>query len=313
MNRINLILTLVLTAGSSVLAQDWQSISFPSPEPITGIIMFNADSGYVVTSDGNFVKTFDHGKTWFRSEEISGKRLESLCFLNPNTGWICGDRGSILFTDDGGHVWSDQSWSDSLVIFFDIEMINRDTGIVVGMRPDNSNNLTAIALKTVDGGKNWKLMEPMGLAYSEAHFEPTSHKLYFMSMGRINISVDGARKWKSISTIEGTPARTFSFFGNAGIMAGPKGVCAYSADGGKTWYKNSRSVTQHFISSVMVDSHRGYIAGKDGVMLATLDGGRNWQDEFLPKTFVVMEMFVNGTTIYAVGSDGTILFKNLKQ
>jgi photosystem II stability/assembly factor-like uncharacterized protein len=313
MTRINLILTLALTAGTSVLAQDWQTISFPSPEPITGIVMFNADTGYIVTSDGNFVRTADRGKSWFRSEGISQTRLESLCFLNPKTGWICGHKGSIFFTDDGSHSWTNQSWKDSLAIFFDVEMINRDTGIVVGMRPDDSSNLSAIALKTVDGGKNWKLMEPMGLAYSEAHFEPTSHKLYFMSMGRLNISIDGARKWQSVSTIEGAPTRTFAIFGNSGILAGPKGACGYSADGGKTWFKNTRGETQHFISSVMVDSKRGYIAGKDGVMLVTLDGGRSWQPETLPKSFFVMDMFAAGTTVYAVGSDGTILFKNLKQ
>jgi photosystem II stability/assembly factor-like uncharacterized protein len=313
MTPINLILTLALTVGATVSAQEWQSLNFPSPEPITGIVMFNADSGYVTTSDGNFIRTSDRGKNWFRSEEISGTRLESLCFLNPKVGWICGHKGLILFTGDGGHVWTNQSWKDTLAVFFDIEMINQDTGIVVGMRPDDTNKLAAISLKTTDGGKNWKLMEPMGMAYNEALFEPASRKLYFMSMGRLNISSDGARKWHSILTIEGSPARTFSIYGSTGIMAGPKGVCAYSADSGKTWYKNTRGENQHFISSVMVDAKRGYIAGKDGVMLATLDGGRNWLPETLPKSFFVMDMIATGATVYAVGSGGTIIYKNLKQ
>jgi len=288
-------------------------MNFPSPEPITGIVMFNADSGYVVTSEGIFARTADGGKNWSRPEAVAGPRLESLCFLNPTTGWICGHKGSILFTDNGGHDWTNQSWKDTLAVFFDIAMIDRDTGIVVGMRLDASNQLAAVALKTTDGGRNWNLLEPMGLSYSDAHFEPAGHRLYFMSIGRLNISSDGARNWHTIYTMEGAPARTFSIFDGAGIMAGPKGVCAYSVDSGQTWYKNTRAETQHFVSSVLIDSKRGYIAGKEGVMLATLDGGRNWQPETLPKSFFVMDLFAAGTTVYAVGSDGTILYKNHKQ
>jgi len=313
MSRINLILTLALAIGCTVSAQEWQQIPFPSPEPITGIVMFNADSGYVVTSDGNFIRTGDRGKSWTRSEDISGSRLESLCFLDRKTGWICGHKGSIHFTGDGGHTWTNQSWKDSLAVFFDMQMINKDTGIVVGMRPDDSNKLAAIALKTNDGGKSWMLMEPMGMGYSEALFEPTSHKLYFMSMGKLHISSDGARKWQSLYTLEGAPARTFSIYSNTGIMAGPKGVCAYSADGGKTWYKINRGQTEHFVSSVLVDAMRGFIGGLNGIMLATSDGGRNWQPETLPKSFLVMDMFALGTTVFAVGSEGTILYKNFKQ
>ncbi|MGH8016466.1 MAG: hypothetical protein ACREBV_09760, partial [Candidatus Zixiibacteriota bacterium] len=196
---------------------------------------------------------------------------------------------------------------------FDIQMIDKDTGIVVGMRPDSINSLNAIALRTTDGGKNWKQLEPIGLAYSDAGYDKSNKLLYFMSIGRLNYSNDGGRKWKSIGTLEGPPARTMAFFGNSGITAGPKGVCGYTVDGGKAWYKIQRAETEHFISSALVDAKRGFIGGLNGTILFTADGGRNWQAETLPKNLSVLDLFALNNSIYAVGSDGTILFKTLKQ
>ena len=173
--------------------------------------------------------------------------------------------------------------------------------------------MASIALRTTDGGKTWKLLEPMGMAYSEILYDKPGRKLFLMSLGKMHISNDGGSKWKSLFTVEGVPARTFSIFGNTGIMAGPKGVCAYSADSGKTWYKNSRGASEHFVSSALVDSKRGYIAGLDGLMLATKDGGRTWEPEKLPETFLVLDMYVNGKNVYAVGTEGVILYKILQQ
>jgi len=313
MTQFRLILAFLIAAGASVPAQEWQSINFPSSEPVTGIIMFSPDSGYVVTGDGNFIRTYDSGKTWTRSNALSGVRLESLCFLDKQTGWVCGHKGRIFFSADKGHTWADQSWKDTMAIFLEIQMINKDTGVVVGMRPDSINTLASIALRTTDGGQTWNQLEPMGMAYSEILYDKPGQKLFLMSLGKMNISNDGGNKWKSLFTLEGAPARTFSIFDNTGIMAGPKGVCAYSADSGKTWYKNDRGQTEHFVSSVLVDSKRGYIAGLDGLMLATKDGGRTWEPEKLPETFLVLDMYVIGNNVYAVGTEGVILYKQLQQ
>ncbi len=275
--------------------------------------MFAPDSGYIVTGDGNFIKTNDRGKNWTRSEDLNLTRLESLCFLDKQIGWVCGHKGLIFFTPDGGHNWVNQSWKDTIAVFLDIQMIDKDTGVVVGVRPDSVNKMASIALRTTDGGQTWKELESMGMAYSEILYDQPGRKLYLMSLGKINFSYDGGNKWKSLFTIEGAPARTFSIYGNTGIMAGPKGVCAYSADSGKTWYKNSRGQTEHFVSSALVDPKRGYIAGLDGLMLATKDGGRIWEAEILPETFLVLDMYVNSNTVYAVGTAGVILYKSLQQ
>jgi photosystem II stability/assembly factor-like uncharacterized protein len=305
-------ITLFFGLISPVNSQEWQLLDFPSSESITGIFMVTPDTGFIVTAEGNFGLTGDGGKKWLRSNSLEGIRLESLCFIDSKTGWICGHKGKIYNTIDGGHTWTSQSWQDTLSTFFDIQMINKDTGIVVGIIADTIKSLNSIAIRTTDGGKTWKPMEPMGLAYSEACFEKTTGTLYFMSMGQMNSSIDGGRKWNSIGTLEGSPARTFSIFQKAGIMAGPKGVCGYSVDGGKVWYNNKRGENEHFFASALSDSKTGFIGGLNGLILSTKDGGRTWQYETLPKSFTVLDIYANNSEVYAVGSDGSIIRKKLK-
>lgn len=312
MAQIRLILALLLTFTGSVLGQKWQEIAFPVTEHITGIEMISSDTGYVVTAGGNFFSTKDGGKNWEKTSVTNGIKLESLCFLNRNVGWVCGLKGSIYSTVDGGKTWYNQSWKDTSSLLIDIEFINKDTGIAAGMRPDTSGTPGSLAIRTTDGGKSWKVLEPMGMAYSEIRYVKPSRKLLLMSMGRMNTSTDGGSKWKSIYTVEGSPARTFSIYDGTAIMAGPKGVCAYSADSGKSWYMNKRSETEHFVSSVLVDSKHGYIAGLNGLMFSTFDGGRTWQPETLPWAFYVMDMCAVGNKVYAVGTDGSMICKTLE-
>ncbi|HEX2896963.1 MAG TPA: hypothetical protein VHP63_02815 [candidate division Zixibacteria bacterium] len=312
MVRIKLIFTLLLVFTGTACGQEWQGIEFPVAEHITGIEMISADTGFVVTAGGNFLSTKDGGKNWEITSVCVGVKLESLCFLNRNVGWVCGLKGSIYSTVDGGKTWYNQSWKDTSSMFIDIEFMSKDTGIAAGMRPDTASAVSPLSIRTTDGGKSWKPLNSMGMAYSEIRYEKTRHKLSLMSMGRMNTSTDGGNKWKSIYTIEGSPARTFSLYDAAGIMAGPKGVCAYSADSGKSWYMNKRGETEHFVSSVLVDSKRGYIAGLDGMMLSTQDGGRTWQPETLPWAFYVMDMFAIGNKVFAVGTDGSIISKTLE-
>jgi photosystem II stability/assembly factor-like uncharacterized protein len=264
-----------------------------------------------VTAGGSCFQTTDKCQSWNRIVIPKSTKLESLTFLSPSSGWICGYNGSILHTFDGGKTWIDQSWPDTIVIFFDIEMINKDTGLAIGMRPVPENKLASIAIKTYDGGKNWIELDPMGMGYSEIRYSKPNHKLYFMSLGRMNYSTDGAKNWESNATIEGPPTRTFSIHGHTGIMAGMKGNLAYSNDSGKTWFKQDTQFKQHFVSSCMVNSYDGLVGGMDGFMLATSNGGRTWQQETLPVAFFIMDMYAIADRVYAVGGGGLMAYKQL--
>lgn len=311
MNKYLLIFTVLLNLGVNTFGQDWKAIKSPTRENITGIVMVTADTGYIVTSKGSCFKTTDQCQNWTDLELPYVTSLESLSFLNSANGWICGHYGTIFCTHDGGQTWQNQSIKDSIAIFFDIEMINSDTGIAIGIRANQQNKWAAVGVKTTDGGKSWKPMETVGMAYSEIRYVKPNHRLYFMSMGKLSYSDDGANNWTTVSTTEGAPARTFSIYGNTGIMAGLKGALAYSNDSGKTWFQQNRSEQNHLVSSVLLNPQDGIVAGSEGLMLTTSNGGRIWELETLPVSFFVMDLYAIKDRVYAVGGEGNILYKQL--
>ena len=310
--RFLLLLAALALFSTDVNAQDWQLIEFPSYDHLTDIVMITADSGLVVTASGYCFRTSDRGKSWQKSVIIKNIRMESLYFENSQNGWACGHLGSIFKTSDGGSSWNDVSFDDIGAIFFDMEMKDSLTGVAVGMRPVESNSFNGIAVRTVDGGKNWEKFEVSGLAYSEIRQSKSKNKMYFMAIGRLNISNDDGKSWQSVATLEGAPARTFSMYGSTGIMAGPKGTCGYSNDSGKTWYNKEQDKKKSFLSSILLNSQHGYIAGSKGAMMVTIDGGINWAEEETPLELTILDMCFVDSYLFAVGSDGLIMYKEMR-
>ena len=303
---------LLAISSISVNSQDWQLIEFPSYDHLTAVVMISADSGLVVTASGYCFRTSDRGKSWQKSEIIKNIRIESVYFEDSQNGWACGHLGSIFKTSDGGSSWDDVSFDDIRAIFFDIEMKDARTGVAVGIRPLESNRYNGIAVKTVDGGKNWEKFKAPGLAYSEIRQSQAKNKMYFMAMGRLNISDDDGKSWQSVATLEGTPARTFSMYGSTGIMAGPKGTLGYSNDSGKTWYNKDQDKEKSFLSSILLNSQYGYVAGSRGAMMVTFDGGINWTEEETPLELTILDMCFVDSYLFAVGSDGLIMYKEIR-
>jgi len=309
--KILLFLAALAICSTGVNSQDWKLIEFPSYDHLTDIVMITADSGLVVTASGYCFRTSDRGKSWQKSEIIKNIRIESLYFGNSQNGWACGHLGSIFKTSDGGSSWTDFSFDDIGAIFFDMEMKDALTGVAVGMRPLESSPYNGIAVRTVDGGNNWETFEASGLAYSEIKQSRSKNKMYFMAMGWLNISNDAGKSWQSVATLDGAPARTFSMYGSTGIMAGPKGTCGYSNDSGKTWYNKEQDKEKSFLSSILLNSQYGIIAGSRGAMMVTIDGGINWAEEETPLELTILDMCFVDSYLFAVGSDGLIMYKEI--
>ena len=57
-------------------------------------IFFN-NFGYMVGTSGQFIKTSDYGENWYNASCSYSGNINSLSFINTNTGWIAGDNGAI--------------------------------------------------------------------------------------------------------------------------------------------------------------------------------------------------------------------------
>src|SRR5436190_9568466 len=78
--------------------------------------------------------------------------LHGVFFLDPDTGWACGDRGTVLVTINGGASWEVVSTGHEGTLRH-IHFKNAKEGIALGGRsiglPGQSEGLL---LETVDGG-----------------------------------------------------------------------------------------------------------------------------------------------------------------
>src|SRR5258706_6571598 len=79
------------------------------------------------------------------------KALEDIFFVDERTGFVSGEYGTILRTDDGGFTWSDLTFDDQHPVN-SIFFINEDTGFV-SLRADSG--ITCKLEYTESGGQNW--------------------------------------------------------------------------------------------------------------------------------------------------------------
>lgn len=109
--------------------------------------MINSTIGWITGNKGLISKTTNSGLTWFRQNSETNNDLYSICFIDENIGWICGN-GVILKTVNAGTVWK-KDLEISSVILRSIFFIDQYTGWSVGNG--------GLILKTTTGGSTWIL------------------------------------------------------------------------------------------------------------------------------------------------------------
>lgn len=97
-----------------------------------------------------------HARGWLYQNPYPTYRLTGVKFVSPHKGWVVGDYGTILYTEDGGNTWElqESGITDGLngIFFFD-----EKRGWIVG----NGGTI----LSTANGGKRWERQE-VGSGYN---------------------------------------------------------------------------------------------------------------------------------------------------
>jgi len=163
-------------------------------------------------------------------------------FSDARNGWIVGEFGTILHTEDGGGTWQPQHCQDIVPVILETEwerpmpalyglyFTDNSTGWIVGME--------GVILYTEDGGNGWTRIE-----------SDTDNPLYSIQImdskgwavgnkGSYVMSSDGGRSWELKPDAIKTKfwLRDVEFFDEAnGIIVGSRGTIAKSGDAGETW------------------------------------------------------------------------------
>jgi photosystem II stability/assembly factor-like uncharacterized protein len=121
----------VFSVGDS--ETDWKRVPSPAQYLLNDGTFIDNFRGAIVGGGGTILFTEDAGVTW-KPSVIAGnenKKLNSIFFLNQNTGWAVGAEGSIFQTLNSGKIWRKQN-AGSLSNLNDIHFVDSAHGWAIG-------------------------------------------------------------------------------------------------------------------------------------------------------------------------------------
>jgi photosystem II stability/assembly factor-like uncharacterized protein len=235
--------------------QTWTPQQAPVKRNLFKIAFVTPQRGTAVGDFGAIVHTEDGGTTWQEVTlpedfKLPDSALDSgvlpndallygLSFVDENTGWISGEFGTILRTDDGGATWKQQA-SGVETTLFGIDFVDRNTGLAVG--------IDSVILRTDDGGVTWT---PVRSPFQErSYYEVGLSGRYAWiagGQGTLLVSSDGGKEWTQFKTPIAFASEWFrglSLVGDQGYVVGGAGLI-YRTDGASATLLRAEASPSH--------------------------------------------------------------------
>ncbi len=267
--------------------------------------------------------------------------LVGVAFVDDQHGWVVGDAGTILHTDDGGVTWKAQASHTDAVLRY-VTFVDRRHGWAVGV--------AGTILHTDDGGATWaaqksgttELLEGVAFADSRNGWAvggsgmPDPAMLHTTNGGGTwqaqatgvgqldSVTTAGAGGWAvglsvmhttnittgtwTVKDIAGTDSDFYRVvFRDArhGWILRTGGSILRTTDGGSTWH-GTLAINAELTSIAFPDVRRGWAVGMAGVIMHTSDGGATWSRQPSgPATVLWGVACVDASHCWAVGAGET--------
>ncbi|MFA5012172.1 MAG: choice-of-anchor J domain-containing protein [Ignavibacteria bacterium] len=272
------------------------------------------------SSFDQIVRSTNGGTTWevVPYSATSTAAFNCIQMIDNNTGWICGTRGGVYKTTNGGLNWDSVvvDGSTSSVTFRKVDFVNANTGWLFSTFTNTVSD-SATIWKTTNAGANWTrqylVLSGSSRGVYGADMVSATHGTLVNYTPRPYHTTDGGDTW----TLD-TLADTFGgylydvqmFTPTLGYAVGSSGK-VYKTTNGTFWDTLSiptRSYTNYSI--YMISPSAGYIAGSSGTAFATTDGGATWTLSNTNGATMNDVYVTSDTKAFIVGSNGYILKNN---
>src|SRR2546423_14662419 len=111
--RICLAIVFIFFSGLSVFGQ-WSPVDSGTTSNLTGAVLLDSGTAFVVGDTGTILKSSDAGATWTPLTSGTSSTLHGIYFLDPNEGVAVCDNCIIFCKTDGSSAWQIvTSWVDS--------------------------------------------------------------------------------------------------------------------------------------------------------------------------------------------------------
>jgi photosystem II stability/assembly factor-like uncharacterized protein len=245
----------------------------------------------------------------------AGKDLNAVYFIDAKRGWVGGDGGLVLHTEDGGHTWSPQrvETRDSVN---DIYFRDKEDGYLLA-----ANQI----FLTEDGGETWRLVTRF-MAQTFGGAEPELYSVRFTGKKRgwivgslsrgenvidslVLFTSDGGASWQRQRVPVPDELIHLDFDGDKrGWIVGSGGRILHTRDGGDSWALQKSGTGAALYHVDFQGNDRGWAVGEKGTILRTEDGGETWSAVVSPVRSTLLSVkFVSDEEGWAVGRGGVIL------
>jgi len=296
--RLVKILVLVIMVSLEAIAQ-WFPLNSGVTIDLVSVHFPNPQTGYVIgINDTTILKTIDGGNSWNHIYATSNYVLNTVHFINSDTGFVGGLLSTLFKTTDGGNTWNTVNIAANTIstIFF-IDEFNGYVGADNGI------------WKTTNGGQTW-----INVSTDLANVIVFKNPGFGVAGGNSQISVtnNSGTTWTTYTNFNSNQRFNSIGFAESLIMVGTDlgwidSYMAMSFDGGFTW--------ANAISSTPNDQLAVYSPGFDIGYLLEEFPHRFRVSENVPVGWTIEQtslpnmnevQFLSGATGYMVGNVGTI-------
>jgi len=196
-------------------------------------------------------------------------RLNSIDFVDHQTGWIAGDAGTLLLTLDGGETWID-IFSDEDLHFRQIDFINKNDGWAIAWDGNSDQN---VMMHTSDGGKTWQVQKQEKEIYFSELQVVDDHIVILGSDFLLWKSPDSGKTWNEILSAENN-----MYFSSVRFLDEQTGIVTGTFD---------NNITQQ------------------AIIMRTFDGGTEWEKIIVPEFRGIYDFQFTSGDGFFIASDDT--------
>ncbi|MFH0867106.1 MAG: YCF48-related protein, partial [Bacteroidota bacterium] len=242
---------------------------------------------------------------WVLLNSGTTQTLNSVYFVNNDTGYVAGSTGIILKTTNCGTNWTQQT-SGSGASLNSIYFVHPDTGYVTGT--------SGKILKTTDGGTTWTQQTTNMLDMLNSVYFINSNVGYVAGdSGNVGVflkTTNGGTSWtrQIIETVYGFRSVYFTSIDTGYVVQGSSGNILKTTNGGTSWTTQTTGTGSGFRSLYFTNANTGYVVGDNGYIVKTNDAGANWTSTHISTGYFMCSVyFINTDTGYVVGDASTLL------
>jgi len=256
-------------------------------------------NGWIAGATGSYgiiLKTTDGGTTWTNSL-VPTNRMNSIKFINENTGCVVGDAGKIFTTTTGGTSWN-LAISNTATDLQDFDMNSSGEGWAVGY--------DGIIIHTTNFGSDWNV-----------ETSPTAQTLYGIegdyAVGWAGTLLHRGVNWELVSEgyTNNLSGMDFDIFTNDGYVVGADGLILKTTDAGISWLPEDSHTNYDLydIEALYTCSYfdpDGVAVGEYGTVILRYSG--NWQHKDILSTDKLHDVYLAGFSgqMFVAGEWGRI-------